>query len=374
MITDLTAQIYMSLLLQTIMSSYVWIMSLCFIVRNIINSTVRIIRIPLRCKITAARRPFVSSSPRLSDFITRIEKANFLHATNSFMVDFAEAQFFYVIAIAVAVIYADSQGAIFNGADNYPSVVLNQSITGFIIYSAYQPIIIVQLSIHRVSMDSIYTLVFSTTALVLAAVAATLTEAPPSIERFRAMFSKDRGLAECGGHPSLRAMCAPTTDPSRGLLGVSLAAPSYFAWVCVGVLVYLWYLKLLRRRSYKWAQSSFDSVLARARRTDGFWAKALPILKKCLSVVRAAFKLLLFVFQIRLAISTVYSFNIIINEVKGFSDTDYDRHWNLGQVVALLAWVPVISKYTYTLICKLLPLFDIKPPSNIPGSASWAGK
>jgi hypothetical protein len=227
-------------------------------------------------------------------------------------------------------------------------------------------------------MDSIYTLVIFTTALILASVAATKTEGSASVGKVRSMLAKDAALPECGGNPSLRAMCEAATAGVRESTRSEYAVPSYVALTCLVVLGYLWYLKIVRRRLYRWAQSFFDSVLPETRRTSGSWVSRLPIVKKLLWLYRGMLKLPLFVFQLIVAVWMSLSLQSIIAEVKASSEEDYDRPWNLGQVIALLAWVPVIAKYMYSLTCKSLFLSftrsSTRAPTDSPDSLSWLGK
>jgi hypothetical protein len=95
------------------------------------------------------------------------------YATDCFMAEFAEAQSFYVIAIVIAIMYSNTQGVSFNGAANYISVILNQKMVFSIAFFASLPILITQFCLFRIRMDSIYSFLFSTTALVLANVTTT---------------------------------------------------------------------------------------------------------------------------------------------------------------------------------------------------------
>lgn len=172
-----------------------------------------------RTTIDAILRPFnnsdrarppqrsVYSIPRLSGFFGRIEKSNFFHATNCFMTEFAEAQCFYVIALTIAIIYSDTQGATFNSTVNYQSIFLNQDMGFSIVFCASTPILIVQFCLIRIFMDSIYNLIFSTTALVLSGVTAISLWHTTSSDMVATKFWKEKVLEECGGAPSLRTFC-----------------------------------------------------------------------------------------------------------------------------------------------------------------------
>lgn len=348
----------MSLLIQSAVCLYIWIMSICLIARTIIDPVVFCALITWN-EFNIRRMPkklFIASHPRLDALLARLEKSNFLHATASFMAEFSEAQSFYVIAITSAVIYVHSQGAIFNGAVNYPSLILNQNITASIVFCAFLPVIIIQISLRRVSMDSLYSLIFSTTAVLLSGAASTSTDRIPSMEQIRTMFSKDNDVEECGGGPSLRALCEDPEYDSHSSHGSwsntelkYVHAPSpYFIWASLAILCYLWYLKLFWRRLHPRGRSSFGGIVRKARLN-----KIPPKAMVKLLSRRFIPAVLLIATQVVLGVMMSWSLRDIIGEIIASYSQDYDRPWNLGQVIALLAWIPVLAKYLYTLICKI---------------------
>lgn len=343
----------MSLLIQSAICLYIWIMSICLIARTIIDPVVFCALITWN-NFNIGRMPkklFIASHPRLDGLLTRLEKSNFLYATTSFMAEFSEAQSFYVIAITAAAIYGHSQGAILNGADNYPSLTLNQNITSSIVFCAFLPVLIVQICLQQVSMDSLYSLIFSTTAILLAGAASTSTDRIPSMRQIRTMFSKDMNLEECGGSPSLRAFCQGSeySDGSWNdtrLKNVGFGPPS-FIWASTVILCYLWYRKLFRRRLHPRGRSSFGGMVRKARLNKIPPKAMVKLLSRRL--ISAVFLLAAQMFLLALI---VLNLRHIISEIIASYSQDYDRPWNLGQVIALLAWVPVLAKYLYTLICK----------------------
>lgn len=347
----------MSLLFQAVMCSYIWIMSVGMMGRTTIDSILRPFNNSDRAK---PPQRSVSSTPPLARFFGCLESSNFLHATSCFMAEFAEAQNFYVIAIVVAIIYSETQGANFNSASNLESVRLNQDMTFKIAFCVSLPILIIQICLFRMSMDSFYSLVFSTTAIVLSGVPATSSWRIISPETLRTMFSKDRALKECGGGPSLRAFCVDLGGESR----FSSEPPYYLAWVTaswgsgIGIsailMGHLWYQKLFRRPLAYSARSTYRLLMNKARTHGSFWMKVLLLLKHILLTARVVMKILLLLLHVALVWLLFCSCLIIAKEVTESLNADTDRSWNLGQVVALLAWIPVLAKYIYMLLCKYL--------------------
>lgn len=347
----------MSLLIQAGMCSFISIMTVCMMGRTTIDTILRPFNNSDRAK---PPQRSVSSIPPLAKFFGRLESSNFFHATNCFAMEFAEAQCFYAIAILVAIIYSDTQGAKFNGAANYDSVRLNQEIAFLITFCASVPILIIQLCLFRMSMDSTYSLVFSTAALVLSGVPATSVWGIVSPDTVRNMFSKDKGLHECGGTPSLRASCSVLVGtPEHDITYIIAQATAIYVsgvWAWVIMLVALWYLKFLHRHLARSARSTYRLLMTKAEKHGRFWIKALLILKHVLPAARVMARMLVLFSHALLLFLLLCSFRIIMEEVTESSNADADRPWNLGQVVALLAWIPVLAKYIYMLLCKYLLL------------------
>lgn len=332
-------------------SLYIWITTLCFISRNIIDTMASpILSIYHRARKSQKPHRFISSHQGLHKFFTKLERANFFHATNSFLAEFSEAQCFYAMFIAIAVIYADSQGATFNGATNWPSVSVNQEETNFVSLFGFVPILLVQISLQRASMDSVYSLVISTAAWILIGVAGVATEKPLTISRFHNMMKKD-GMAlhleECGGNLSLRALC-------DGLgVGILFIDESSYVWYWSPMLLYLWCVKS-REHLLRMGRLFFAALINKAsKRRNVAWTKAILALKKHLWFWRRFITLFLLYFAYcYLLYMMVFLVVLVVQVLRASYGDDSDRPWGLGQVIALLVWVPVLAKYLYTLVCK----------------------
>jgi hypothetical protein len=129
---------------------------------------------------------------------------------------------------------------------------------------------------------------------------------------------------------------------------------AYRTWLGVGLLGYLWYLKLLHQPLTQLARSINHALRDKTGEYGTFWIKAFSLLKHVTPTARLILRVLLFLFHLLAMFLLVCSFRIIIRKATESSDTDMDRPWNLGQVVTLLAWASVILKYMYMLLCKFL--------------------
>ncbi|KAG9250697.1 uncharacterized protein F5Z01DRAFT_753379 [Emericellopsis atlantica] len=334
--------IYVALMSQNAIAFYACLVSLCICSRAII-----------------AR--LTSSYPRLDKSLLRLEKTNFSHATFSFAADFSEAQSFFVITIAIAIIYGDNQDASFNGAHNWLSVNLNRHNAFSLSWYTPIPITITQVVLGLTAMDSIYSLVLSTTAMVLAVVASVLTQSQPDVSRVRDMLTKDKTIVrfpECGNNPSLRAFCGTNGNdgPSIGEIDPP-GLPLVWPWLVL--LGFLWYFKL-RHRLRSMARLQLQHLQQRAQ---GSTAKTRTLLFLGRMVWLFEAFLIRFALPVTLLILLFMTITVLASiqrDIKDSSSSGSNLSWTLGQVVALLVWVPVLSKYFYTLIFGVENGFQIR--------------
>jgi hypothetical protein len=342
----------MSLFLQSIAVFYVWATSIAFVSRRILNVLVSpFLYVSSKVRgLGSAPEPFVDSHPRLSRFFTRLQGANFSQATHSLAAEFSEAQAFFVIAIAVAVLYGKSQGAAFYGADNIASVRNNQRESNMIVSSCTVAIVLVQISLHHFSMVSFYSLIICTIAVLVASLACTIESGQTTVDGLWYWFEKDGGLDGCGGHASLRALC--DQDDAASSLVDGTPMPSYvaIAWAMFAVMLYLWCLKFSKRPGHDKGQSRLAQNLSpeggkKRRRSGGF----LP-LKRVLRSVWWILKLVMvFVHAFMVYMVSAMIFNFTPRRIE---NPGLRGEWNIGQLVAMLVWVPVLSKYLHSLMCK----------------------
>lgn len=300
--------------------------------------------------------------PQAARRLHRIQDSDFMHATAAFLTEFHEAQCFFIFATSIALIYAQKQKAKFNGADNWQSLVDNQELVSILALSGAAPIILTQLTLDRLRMNSVYSLTCSTLSVMMAGVVLTqLREF--DVDRVHQMFSKTEGLDECGGHPSLRTFCVSTTSSRRD--PTTASAKKIFPWLAL--VIALWCVKIASMRSK--AQGTYpgrarkqrlEQVFALSRRaTATEWAK---------DIVPRVVKLGVLVAH---GIIVALLYNNLGLIVMSFGDSgDEDGGWNVGQIIAMLIWVPVLAKYLYTVLCK----FDITLHPNgsrCAGSATY---
>lgn len=269
-----------------------------------------------------------------------------MHTTAAFLTEFHEAQCFFIFATSVALIYAQKQPADFNGAENWQSLVDNQALLSILGLSGAAPLVLTQLTLHRLSMSSVYSLTCSTLALIMAGVAMTQLKEFDA-DRVHHMFRQAEGIEECGWSPSLRTFCATSYEDQKK------SVVQIFPWLAL--LFVLWWIKIESmlskgRGSYpaRAKKQHLEDVFALSRRaTATEWTKDIVprFVHLCIPVAHG---IIVFI--------VIRNLDYLRSSLgQGPSGED---EWNIGQIIAMLIWVPVLAKYLYTVLCKC----QIDPP------------
>ncbi|CAF3531757.1 unnamed protein product [Fusarium graminearum] len=320
---------------QTAMAVFAWAFFLVLAVSDSIQNSTSILGCVFRKK----------NMDHRSSVLGFLGRTNIAHATSTFLAELHEAQCFFVAAIEIALINANSRPAIFTGADNWQSLLWNRDSIRFLAGMGVWPIILAQISLRRAQLDSMYYLLLSTIAVILAGVAADTASKPDPDNVYR-MFADLNNLEECGGNPSLRTFCV---EERSSMYWFVFPADSIYAFIAL--LAIIWWIKLwnvivssswfiqrqkplsneqhedwerLKRISFK-----FSLVLIHAAEAGALACICLGLL----GIRRPLLDLLL----------------------RGESGT-----WSVGQLVAVLIWVPVISKYAHLVIQEQKPTLTEK--------------
>lgn len=302
---------------------------------------------------------FTELHPRLGDFFNLIEKSKAARSTVAFLADLQEAQCFFIIAAQIAILFANvSQTADFNGVDSWDGLVLNWIFIQYLANVGALPIIITQVSLCHLRIDSVYTLVLSTVAILLSAIAS--YPAFPDIEMVYEMFKDQSTLEQCGNRPSLTTYCVTHTSGevlTRAYGSTNGGESLFFAvkYANFLTLLILWVRKGHREVAStrtSWFQSKCLSIQSRLQpksaesfKTHAAW---IPRAGRILRWTTTGF--LVFV---EAATATFIATSLGFLRSVILSDTT--TTWNIGQIIAMLVWAPVLLKYIYTSICELRP-------------------
>jgi hypothetical protein len=292
-------------------------------------------------------------SHKIRRYLLALEDSNFTHATASLIADFHEAQCFFIFATSIAVLFANRQTATFNGAENWASLELSKQLIASIGPIGVLCVMLTQITLHRLNMNSMFSLVCSFTVLITAVSSVPDTELSASIvrEMFEDQDEDDKnGVPECGGRPSLRVFCPPDLDMTR----FENSGLTLLVWLIVLIpfvvakarpaAVALWEIWYPR----KLAEDN-DIDYHHKRRSVLRWLERIIDSNSLRLAVEMCIELVLMAAQIFLAYSIISNLLFLKGTLKFVIG---NTSWNIGQVIALLVWVPVVVKYIYTLFCK----------------------
>ena len=255
------------------------------------------------------------------------------------LVEFQEAQCFFMIAIQIASIVAVSGNANLYGASSLSALTLNIQITRGISPGGIIPITFGLWLIYEANMRSWYMLFCSSLTVSLSIVTFCLSSLwEPKTSHVPSPANYDTDLEECGYNSPPLVWCG-------NLRRLSSRSSDIIFWmnipaICVFALLILlhvgpwvkgildrngWYLNaLLRRRRFKMTPGG---------------EFALNGLKLCIEYLLAA-------------LSIMYPVTCLSTNDYHW-DLDFTR-WQFGQIIALSIWAPVLYKYGYWTFCRTL--------------------
>ncbi|KAI8682478.1 hypothetical protein NCS56_00370800 [Fusarium sp. Ph1] len=313
-----------SYIVQTVIAMYVW----AFIMLPDILSAMGVIA------------SFVSRVLRRFGFIARIlthrpslihwiRRTTLAHATTTFLAEFHEAQCYSIMSIEIALLYAKSRAS-YIGSNNWASLSEFDYFVRMIAMAGAWPVILTQTTLHRIRLEAIYYLALSTIALVLVTVAA-LTAVAPDIDDVYKLFKGQNMVSECGDNTSLRAFCLPRSN---------LPETSWFTGFFIFVTFLtgmLWVARLWKAIiNISWLRNKYRNLTQRQQEK---LAEARDIFEKA-SVL---------VFLITEGVAIAFLSLNMIDLVNLRRELDVGD-WGIGQIIAVLVWAPVISKYLLLII------------------------
>ncbi|RSM05202.1 hypothetical protein CEP52_006401 [Fusarium oligoseptatum] len=259
------------------------------------------------------KRRIIANRPSLSK---RLEQTNLTHATSTFLVEFHEAQCFFVISIEIALLYSASRVS-FTGVTTRAALVLFSHLLSIIACLGAWPILLTQASLRRARLDSFYYLTLSTAAMLLA-LWASLEVVYPDFDETRELLAGQNMISEC---VSIMDVSPP------GMRHVFLLLISLF-----------WVPKLWELMSAKitWLRKKLKPS-TKQRRKGTVWKRTVHI------GIAVVFFLATDGIAMTFIIFSLYDLRNLRLEL------DLGE-WSVGQVIAVLVWAPVISKYLYLII------------------------
>lgn len=260
--------------------------------------------------------------------------ATLVYATSTFLVEFHEAQCFFVTSIEIALLYAKSR-PLPGGSENLETLYQFRDLIRLVGSTGALSVIISQTCLYRARLNSVYYAVLSTITLALA-IATVTTSVGPSDDKAHELFGGLNSISECGGNASLRSYCLQSSGRVSNSSG---SAPIY---LCVAAIVIIWLFVLVEvLPTPTWVDQMYQRL---TRRQRAMYTGAVDFITDLIKITFIFLDIFVIVF---LSFSLV-SLRSLQKKVGG-------DEWGVGQVIAVLIWAPVLSKYFYLILCEFDP-------------------
>ncbi|KAF4919744.1 hypothetical protein CGCVW01_v007564 [Colletotrichum viniferum] len=256
----------------------------------------------------------------------RLRASRFAVALYSSIIDFQEAQAFFTLAVQLATI-------VMFMTDQVPVIRIDWRAAR--IYSAGNTLVVLlmQSEIQRKGMRWWYMFFLSFAVGVLGMVIRNLgSEAPITLGAIAKCGNRSRNIMQTCYNNGSSAFRDAFRDEDRG--GSDYFISFLFSTVVLSI-DQLGHITRLRR--------SLGSKLE-------YWPGKLPVLISLLRFGSVIWCAIWFVSNVLLASLLMRNATAILNEMGG-SVWDRDK-WTFGQIIAVLPWAPVISKYLYCSLCE----------------------
>lgn len=312
-------------------------------------------------------RYFRPPSDKYSGFLTRRVRSlcatRFCHCTIQLVVEFQEAQIFLILATSIAALFALYQPVVFGSAESWGSIEADQHMIYLCTAAGLISVTTTQLALNRLRKSSVYSLLFATVSCALAARILLNKHSynyDDIYQQFNAQFRKGGSLPKCGNNPPLTVYCAPEASLGKQNRLVPIAAI-----LSMAILSSLWCSK-----ARDLILPNNDGIPSDWRRRSilipWFWNESS---RKALKLCFAACALLSSVFSWTYEAFCLYVMGhttcqlikylriFVFQDSSDLSKGYQAVPWNMGQIIAVLVWSPVLARYLYALLCKYLYCF-----------------
>ncbi|RSL45190.1 hypothetical protein CEP54_014370 [Fusarium duplospermum] len=238
------------------------------------------------------------------------------------------------MAIGVAMLYANTPSMGFDDSDSWGTLLNNRfGIRSIAIHEGWC-MILMMLNLRRAGLNSVYCLILATLAAIVVGVAANKTILHPDPDKVYEMLKDKNTLPECGDNPSLRTFCVNSSTPTS----ILNAVPDCSVFLLLTIVSVCWVENTCPRvASCSWFQSFCSRLSQECLERVAFCSSRLISLG--LGVAESAMVTFLWYGLCILGASSGPQYN-----------TSLGVNWNIGQVIAVLVWAPVVSKYLYLLL------------------------
>lgn len=289
------------------------------------------------------------------------------------LVEFQETQCFFMIASQAAILTARQSNKVF-GAVTLNQLWSNDGVAGMVSTAGVFPIVLGMWSLEKIHMMSPWIFFLSIGTVILSEVAMSWTINAPTIHEL-VPIENHAWPGSCGNHVPPLIWCG-----SRSLYGAFGPVAIFYAILnpfCLVVFVVVCLVYLFPWAG--WAVGRFK--LKKKRFGQLFLVQPHRNLKQMLEskwgrriFVRVGPKVFTCLIEILLVVCTFVDI-VCFAFFCYYGLIDFGS-WSFGQIVAIMIWFPVVSKYLYWTFCKSNPLvcvqLDITDPVTV-GTESYSG-
>lgn len=328
-------------MIQNAIALYLCVLIAVYTLRRFLNRLLRYSCLKTSEPANAKLGPLSTYYPRLAFRLRSIEVSDQAQATAALLVDFQEANAFFLLAIQVALLYASGQSAIFFDLTNYKSLYDNLAQMQRLNSYSVVPLLLTQINLQRANLDSTYTLFLAIAAFSLMLITESFVGLPDG-EAIWTMFGGSNTIAECSGFPSMRTLClTETPEPPQPGIGQVRAIGPLASVMGMLLMRKLWVLL----QGMKWFHKRLDGMKDSGRRN----------FRLVLQICALVNNIFIFAMQVYLVFQASRSIAVISAQLQKPTQFQPDnsvmligQQWNMGQIITVLVWAPVLSKYLFT--------------------------
>ncbi|KAK9781904.1 putative TRP C-terminal domain-containing protein [Seiridium cardinale] len=300
---------------------------------------------------------FTRISQRLRTYHMRFNQANPTAILRLILVEFHEAQCFFIMSTQFAILIAH-RFSNFSSNTLWFGFIQDENSAALLAVCGVLPTVLIQATLVRCQLNSFYTLVLSSTTL---ASSFAIRKATAPISDFNSissdqlyqLFDGINTVVECGKRTSPRTFCGTIQDAQKYLpSGVSIHGYDFLSglWICLillFLLLLLWMDRLMQRDVVSYA-AAFGAQIAIHRRISGL----VMITETCVQVV----------LELITAAATILGFKIQA-ELFHYNES----LWSIGQFVAVTIFAPVVYKWIILTTFRIkteMPVSTVGPDSK----------
>lgn len=289
--------------------------------------------------------------PRIRHYFTQHDRI-----TKVILVEFQEAQCFFMMASQAAILLAKKSTTIFE-SNTMSSLWANNGVAGIVSSAGVLPVVMGMWSLQKMHLTEPWIFFLSVATIIVSEFALYWAHETPSVNQLSA-FDYNGWPESCGGYAPPLVYCADQIED------YDLRVPLLFFWqvlnpyclIVFGLDVILWSRQYVVKMvdveevcQRTFARLGLSDIPSKARRllasTWGKWFDRLP-------------SLLTFCVE-SLFLAAVFLECLCFAEFEHLKVIDFSA-WGFGQIVAMTIWFPVASKYAYLILCESYNVLDVQ--------------